>query len=60
MSLNHHAANSKHRGGSAKSRIHGVRAARNGGPDLLHRVVSAVEHGALAVYMAESYPAKGA
>jgi hypothetical protein len=60
MSLNHHTANSKHRSGNAKPRIHGVRAARNGRPDLLHRLVSAVEHGALSVYMAETYPAKGA
>ena len=60
MSLNHHPANRKHHRGSAKSRIHGVRAVRNSDSNLLHRVVSAVESGALAVYMAESYPAKGA
>lgn len=60
MSLNHHAAyiNSTHCG--AEPRTNGVRAAKSGRPTLFHRVASAVEHGALAVYTAETHLAKGA
>lgn len=60
MSLNHDTAGicSDHRG--AEPRINGARAAKSGRPALLHRVTSAVEHGALAVYTAETHLAKGA
>jgi hypothetical protein len=60
MSLNHHAASisSSHRG--AEPRTNGLPAAKGGRPTLFHRVASAVEHGALAVYTAETHLAKGA
>ena len=60
MSLKHPAANiSSHRRGS-ESRIHGARSAKSGQSALLHRVASAVELGALAVYTAETHLAKSA
>jgi hypothetical protein len=60
MSLNHYAANISSSHCGAEPRTNGVRAAKSGRPALLHRVVTAVERGALTVPIAETYLSKGA